>query len=63
MSPTPIQIMSPAGIQIIAGTNIINLTPDGITITGAPNLNLIAAGTLNITGTAVNITGGVVKIN
>ncbi len=63
MSPTPIQIMSPAGIQIIAGTNIINLTPDGITITGAPNLNLVAAGTLNITGTAVNITGGVVKIN
>ena len=63
MSPTPIQIMSPAGIQIIAGTNIINLTPDGITITGAPNLNLVAAGTMNLTAPAINITGGLVKIN
>jgi len=63
MSPTPIQIMSPAGIQIVAGTNIINLTPDGITITGTPNLNLAAAGTLNIAAPAVNITGGMVKIN
>ena len=63
MSPTPIQIMSPAGIQIVAGTNIINLTRDGITITGAPNLNLAAAGTLNIAAPAVNITGGLVKIN
>lgn len=63
MSPTPIQIMSPAGIQIVAGANIINLTPDGITITGAPNLNLAAAGTLNIAAPAVNITGGLVKIN
>ena len=63
MSPTPIQIMSPAGIQIVAGANIINLTPDGITITGSPNLNLVAAGALNITGAAINITGGLVKIN
>jgi phage baseplate assembly protein gpV len=63
MSPTPIQIVSPTGIQIMAGTNIINLTPDGITITGTPNLNLAAAGVVNITGTAINITGGLVKIN
>jgi hypothetical protein len=63
MSPTPIQIMSPAGIQIIAGTNIINLTPDGITITGTPNLNLVAGGTMNLTAPAINITGGLVKIN
>ncbi len=62
MSPTPIQIISPAGIQIMAGTNIINLTPDGITITGA-NINLAAAATVNITGPAINITGGLVKIN
>ena len=63
MSPTPIQIMSPTGIQIMAGANIINLTPDGITITGTPNLNLTAAGVVNITGPAINITGGLVKIN
>jgi hypothetical protein len=63
MSPTPIQIMSPTGIQIVAGANIINLTPDGITITGTPNLNLTATGAVNITGPAINITGGLVKIN
>ena len=63
MSPTPIQIMSPTGIQIVAGANIINLTPDGITITGTPNLNLTATGVVNITGPAINITGGLVKIN
>lgn len=63
MSPTPIQIMSPAGIQIIAGTNIVNLTPDGVTITGTPNLNLVAGGTMNLTAPAINITGGLVKIN
>jgi phage baseplate assembly protein gpV len=63
MSPTPIQIMSPAGVQIIAGANVINLTPDGITITGNPNLNLAATGMVNITGTTINITGGLVKIN
>ena len=63
MSPTPIQIISPAGIQIIAGTNIINLTPDGITITGTPNLNLVAGAAMNLTAPAINITGGLVKIN
>ena len=63
MSPTPIQIVSPTGVQIIVGTNIINLTPDGITITGAPNLNLVAGATMNLTAPAINITGGLVKIN
>jgi Type VI secretion system/phage-baseplate injector OB domain len=63
MSPTPIQIISTTGIQIMVGTNIVNLTPDGVTITGTPNLNLAAAGTVNITGPAINITGGLVKIN
>ncbi len=63
MSPTPIQIISMTGIQIMVGTNIVNLTPDGVTITGTPNLNLAAAGTVNITGPAINITGGLVKIN
>jgi phage baseplate assembly protein gpV len=72
MSPAGIQVMSPIGVQVIsaapnvrivAGTNVINITPDGITITGTPNLNLTAAATVNITAPAVNITGGLVKIN
>ena len=36
--------MSPAGIQIVSGANIINMTPDGVTITGTPNINLVASG-------------------
>jgi hypothetical protein len=63
MGPTPIQMISLAGVQIIVGTNVINLTPDGITITGTPNLNLVAGGTMNLTAPAINITGLAVKIN
>ena len=62
-SPTPIQIMSPAGVNIIVGANIINVSPAGITITGTPNLNLVAGATMNLTAPAINITGGLVKIN
>jgi hypothetical protein len=53
----------PPAVQIVSGSNLINMTPDGVTISGTPNLNLTASGVLNITGTAVNITGGLVKIN
>ena len=50
-------VMSSAGIQIVSGTNIINMTPDGITITGTPNINLVASGAINISGVSVTITG------
>lgn len=71
MSPAGIQIMSgrnvinmtEAGIQIVAGTNAINMTPDGITITAAANLTLAASGMVNITGATVSIKGGLVTIN
>jgi type VI secretion system (T6SS) baseplate-like injector VgrG len=62
-SPTPIQLISPAGVNIIVGANIISVTPAGITITGTPNLTLAAAATMNLTAPAINITGGLVKIN
>jgi len=71
-------LMSPAGIQITAGTNVINMTPDGITMTGA-NINLTATASINMaapnvsitgatvanlqSGTACNITAPLVKIN
>jgi hypothetical protein len=32
-------------------------------VAGTPNLNLSASGVVNITGSAINITGGLVKIN
>lgn len=54
--------MMQAGIQIMAGSNVINMTQDGTTIAAA-NLNLAAVGSVNISGAAINITGALVKIN
>ena len=50
-------VMSPTGIQILSGANLINLTPDGVTITGTPNLNLTAAGAININAPNISING------
>ncbi len=71
LTPAGIQIimglniinMTQAGIQITAGSDIINMTPDGVTITSAANLNLVASGMINLTGSVVNIKGGLVTIN
>jgi phage baseplate assembly protein gpV len=75
ISPTGIQILSgtnvinlgpptgPPTVQLLSGSNVINMSPDGVTVTGTPNLNLSASGVVNITGSAINITGGLVKIN
>ncbi len=64
MAPESIQIRSDAktsinmtneSVQIVAGDNLINLTPEGITMNGK---------TINLTGaSAVNIKGGTVNIN
>jgi phage baseplate assembly protein gpV len=64
MAPASIQIecdpnttikMTTGSIQIIAGDTFVNLTPEGITMTGK---------TINLTGaSAVNIKGGTVNIN
>ena len=71
-------LMSAAGIQITTGPNVINMTPDGVTITGpvinlvgtaainlkAPNINITSEAATNVTGGgACNITAGLVKIN
>jgi hypothetical protein len=48
--------MSPTGIQIVAGTNVINMSPDGITAMG-PNINLIAGASVSITAPNVTING------
>jgi phage baseplate assembly protein gpV len=77
--PVPATIMlTPAGIQLIVGLNIVNLTPAGIqitsdtsvtivapaiTLTSAANLTLAASGAVSIAGATVNITGGLVTIN
>jgi hypothetical protein len=53
----PTVILSPVGIQIIFGLNIINLSPDGITITGTPNITLAATGAITMAAPSVSITG------
>lgn len=53
----PTVILSPAGVQIIFGLNIINMTPDGITITGTPNLNLAATAAINLAAPTISING------
>jgi phage baseplate assembly protein gpV len=53
----PTIIMSPTGVQIIFGLSMINMTADGITITGTPNLNLTATASINITAPNVSING------
>jgi hypothetical protein len=53
----PTIIMSPAGIQIIFGLNVINMTPDGITLSGNPNVNLVATGAITITAPTVSVNG------
>ncbi len=53
----PTVILSPAGIQILFGLNVINMTPDGITITGTPNLNLVATGMITMTAPNITING------
>jgi phage baseplate assembly protein gpV len=53
----PTVILSPTGIQILFGLNVINMTPDGITITGTPNLNLVATAAITLTAPNVTING------
>ena len=49
-------ILSPAGIQIIDGVNVVSMTPDGVTVTG-PNVNLVGTAAINITAPNVTING------
>lgn len=52
----PTIILSPTGIQILFGLNLVNLTPDGVTITGA-NVNLVGTASVNIAAPSVTING------
>lgn len=48
-------VMSPVGIQITDGTNVINMSADGITLTASGNLNLVAGGKINLTAASVTV--------
>jgi|RhiMetdeSRZDD1v2_1073273.scaffolds.fasta_scaffold94329_4 type VI secretion system (T6SS) baseplate-like injector VgrG len=54
MTTKSVQIVTTESVQIIAGDNLINLTSEGITMTGK-TINLNATGVVNIKGSTVNI--------
>jgi hypothetical protein len=49
-------IMLPTGMQLISGTNVVSLTPDGISMVGA-TIKLVATGEVSIAAPTVSITG------
>ncbi|HEY1294122.1 MAG TPA: phage baseplate assembly protein V [Chloroflexota bacterium] len=49
-------VMLPTGMQLISGTNIISLTPDGISMVGA-TIKLVAQGEVTITAPSVTVAG------
>lgn len=61
LTPAGVQVFA-TSVQIISGANVINMTPDGITISSAANLNLVAAGSITMAGSAVTINGATVNI-
>jgi len=49
-------IMLPTGMQLISGTNVVSLTPDGITLAGA-TIKIVAETEVSIVAPSVSITG------
>jgi hypothetical protein len=49
-------VLLPTGMQLISGTNIISMTPDGITVTGT-SIKLVGQAEVSITAPSVSITG------
>jgi hypothetical protein len=57
LSPTGIEIMNPVEINMMCGTNIVKLGPEGLTVTvGGSVLSITAAG-VTITAPAVTVVG------
>lgn len=61
--PKDVISVTAAGIQIVSGSNIVTLTPEGITLAGAPNLTISATTAVSISAPTINLVGGMVNIN
>ena len=48
--------LSPAGVQIQTASSVVNLTPDGVTVTG-PKVSLVGTASVDITAPKVTING------
>ena len=49
-------VMNPTGVQVIAGNNLISMTPDGISLSTDKNINLVAGANVSISAPNVSIT-------
>jgi phage baseplate assembly protein gpV len=50
-------VLAPTGVQIVSHASVVNISPDGVTISGNPNLNLVASAAINLQAPTVTING------
>jgi hypothetical protein len=50
-------ILSPTGVQILAGGNVASLSASGVSITAATDLTLVAAKSISLTAPQISIHG------
>jgi len=48
--------MTPAGVQILTHSSVVNMTPDGVTVSG-PNINLVGTASINLQAPNITING------
>ncbi len=48
--------MTPAGVQILTHGNVVNMTPDGVTVSG-PSINLVGTASINLQAPNITING------
>lgn len=61
---TTVTLTVTASVQIMVGSNIVTITPDGVSITSAGEINLTAAAAINITaGGTCSITAPLIRLN
>jgi Type VI secretion system/phage-baseplate injector OB domain len=61
--PKDIISVTPAGIQMISGNNVVTLSPAGVSIAGGPTISISATTAVSITAPTISLTGAMVKIN
>lgn len=61
--PEDVVNITSAGIQILAGENVITMGDDGVTIAASSNLTISSGSTVSISAPTINLTGGMVNIN
>ncbi len=75
ISPAGIQMISgpnvvnlgppaaPPSVQLMAGNDLVSMTPEGISVVSGGDVTVAAGGSLDLVGAEVNIVGGMVNIN